>query len=160
MRPRSNVFAFARIFSRNSFTFTRYALDGGVWPAVDRAGILAAQFALLAFAAPVPLRWLKKWKEKCHKAFSTKPRRPRGCQISTSRLFEPFTRRRRRTHCNHPASGAFLRGIWPFPGGHKSVSILDALRSGGLEALARRLRGKASIQELRSPAGCGGVCRA
>src|ERR1700730_12189260 len=87
MRPRSNVFAFARIFSRNSFTFTRYALDGGVWPAVDRAGILAAQFALLAFAAPVPLRGLKKWKEKCHKAFSTKPRRPRGCQISTSRLF-------------------------------------------------------------------------
>src|SRR3984893_12164424 len=28
-----------------------------------------------------------KWKEKCHKAFSTKPRRLRGCQISTSRLF-------------------------------------------------------------------------
>jgi hypothetical protein len=28
-----------------------------------------------------------KRKEKCHKAFSTKPRRPRGCQISTSRLF-------------------------------------------------------------------------
>jgi hypothetical protein len=27
-----------------------------------------------------------KWKEKCHKAISTKPRRPRGCQISTSRL--------------------------------------------------------------------------
>jgi hypothetical protein len=40
MRPRSNVFAFARIFSRNWFTFTRYAPDGGVWPAIDRAGIL------------------------------------------------------------------------------------------------------------------------
>jgi hypothetical protein len=34
------------------------------------------------------------------------------------------------------ASGALLRGIWPFPGGHKSVSILDALRSDGLGTLA------------------------
>ena len=63
-----------------------------------------------------------------------------------------------RTHYNQPASGAFLRGIWPFPGGHKSVSILDAHRSDGLDALAWRLRRKASNQELRSPAGYGGVC--
>src|ERR1700730_13605577 len=63
----------------------------------------------------------------------------------------PFRRNRQ------PASGAFLRGIWPFPGGHKSVFVLDALRSDRLDALARRRSGKASIHELRSPAGYGGV---
>ena len=41
MRSRSSVFAFARTFSRNWFVFARHALDGGVWPAVNRAGILA-----------------------------------------------------------------------------------------------------------------------
>src|ERR1700730_8424093 len=86
-----------------------------------------------------------------------------GCAAAKSRhrdCSQPFTRRGRRTHYNQPASGAFLRGIWPFPGGDKSVSILDALRSDGLDAMARRLRGKASIEEFRSLAGYGGVPRA
>jgi hypothetical protein len=33
--------AFAGILSRNWFAFAKRALDGGVWPAVNRAGILA-----------------------------------------------------------------------------------------------------------------------
>ena len=41
MRSRSNAFALAGILSRNWFAFAKRALDGGVWPAVNRAGILA-----------------------------------------------------------------------------------------------------------------------
>ena len=51
MRPRSNVFAFARIFPR-------YALDGGVWPAVDRASILAAHLHSRRSRRRFPIRWL------------------------------------------------------------------------------------------------------
>jgi hypothetical protein len=41
---------------RNRSAFVKHTLDGGAWPALDGAGVLAAQFALGAFAAPIPIR--------------------------------------------------------------------------------------------------------
>ena len=57
-------------------------------PPSERAGILAANCTpSVRGAAPAPAAGRMQGREPCHKAISTKPRRPRGCQTSTSKLF-------------------------------------------------------------------------
>lgn len=69
MRSRSNIFALARAFSRNWFAFARHGLDGGAWPAVDRAGILAAQSPSWLLRRRFPIRWLNEMEREMPQGF-------------------------------------------------------------------------------------------